>query len=694
MAQSPRQRVEELRRQIERHNRLYYVEAAPEISDQQFDALLAELAQLETDHPEFDSPDSPTRRVGGEPIDGFTTVEHAARMYSIDNTYSKQELYAWHERVRKGLKHEADAGAPGLFGDGDMEIGYVVEPKIDGVAVSLRYEDGRLVRAASRGDGRRGDDITHNVRTIRAIPLRLNTEKRNAPDVLEVRGEIVMTAAELDRINALRAKHGRNDLEREPFKNPRNATAGTLKQLDSRVVAQRRLLFYAHGRGQIEGATFVHYHELLDAFRDWNLPVAEDVAVCDDIDAVWKKIEAFEAKRPTLDIGTDGMVVKVDSLAAQDALGYTSKSPRWCIAYKYAAEQAQTKLLSVTWSVGKGGQVTPVAELDPVFIAGTTVKRASLHNIDQIREKDLHEGDTVTIEKAGEIIPQVIGVVETHRKKNAKPIEAPTACPSCGEALVRLEDEVALRCVNPSCPAQLRERIIWFAGRGQMDIDGLGDKLVHQLADAGLLHSFGDIYRLADQRDKLLALERLGEKSVDNLLAGIEASKTRGLASVLAGLGIRHIGGKAARALAEHFGDIDKLLAASEDDLAAIDGIGPIIAQSVTAFFSADAGRQTIEDLKHAGVKLRDKQPRRITAADSPFAGKTIVLTGSLESFTRPELTKRLEALGAKVTGSVSKKTDLLIAGDEAGSKLDKARELGVEVWDETKLLKHLGSGA
>lgn len=682
MAQGARQRIEELRRQIERHNRLYYVEADPQISDREFDALLAELTQLEAEHPEYDSPDSPTKRVGGEPIEGFATVEHTVRMYSIDNTYSKDELFAWHGRVCKLLRAE---GGAGLFSD--AAVRYVAEPKIDGVAVSLRYEAGRLTLAATRGDGARGDDITHNVRTIRAIPLRLNAERRKAPAVLEVRGEIVMPRRELARINQQREAEGL-----ELFKNPRNAAAGTLKQLDPKIVAKRRLVFYAHGSGVIEGAEFTSYHDLLDALRDWNLPVAADVTLCDDIEAVWAAIERFESRRATLDVDTDGMVVKVDDFAARERLGYTSKSPRWCIAYKYAAEQAQTRLLGVTWSVGKGGQVTPVAELEPVFVAGTTVKRASLHNIDQIREKDLHEGDAVVIEKAGEIIPQVVAVVPEQRAKSARPVKAPTACPSCGRELVRLEGEVALRCVNPACPAQVRERIIWFAGRGQMDIDGLGEKLVHQLADAGLLQSFGDIYRLKDQRDALLALQRMGEKSVDNLLAGIEQSKSRGLARVLAGLGIRHIGSRAARTLAQTFGSIDKLMAAGEDDLAAIDDVGPIMAQSVVKFFAADSGRQTIADLKSAGVKLsEDRAHQAVAAADSPFACKTIVLTGSLENFTRPQLTQKLEALGAKVSGSVSKKTDLLIAGDEAGSKLDKARQLGVEVWDEAKLLAVLG---
>lgn len=671
---TPQKRIRELRSEIERHNRLYYVDAAPEVSDQQYDNLLKELEALEADHPDLVTPDSPTQRVGGEPIAGFNTVAHTLPMLSIDNTYDQAELTRWHERVLKGLKKDDE-----LFA---AEITYVAEPKIDGVAVSLRYEDGQLTRAVTRGDGKRGDDITHNVRTIRAIPLSLHGKK--LPGVLEVRGEIYMPDAEFNRINDARAEAG------EPvFANPRNFTAGTLKQLDPRKVAERKLLFFAHGRGAVEPDPFEKHSDYLAALRDMGLPTNPDTKVCDDFDAVWAAIESFDQKRADLPYATDGMVIKVDRYAQQEALGYTSKAPRWCIAYKYAAEQAQTRLNDITWQVGKGGRLTPVAELEPVFLAGTTVKRAGLHNIDEIERKDVRVGDIVVIEKAGEIIPQVISVVEDQRPRKTSKVEAPTTCPSCSEPVTREEDEVAIRCINPECPAQVRERLIWFAGRDQMDIEGLGDKAIHQLADADLLSSFGDIFNLHNHRDRLLELDRMGEKKVDNLLAAIEDAKQRGLDRVLAGLGIRHVGGRAAQLLAAEFGDVDALMQADEETLAAIDEIGPITAASVHEFFDSDAGKTVIDELKNADVKLTaPKKPK--PAADSPFAGKTVVITGTLENFDRKDLTQQLEDLGAKVTGSVSKKTDLLIAGESAGSKLTKAQDLDIEIWNEQQLLDAL----
>ncbi len=669
-----RQRIEELRREIERHNRLYYIEAKPEISDREYDRLYQELVELEAAHPELVTPDSPTQRVGGAPIPGFQSVEHTVPMLSIDNTYNQNDLNAWFNRVEKGL--------------GGSAVCYVAEPKIDGVAVSLRYEKGRLALAATRGDGRRGDDITHNVRTIHAIPLVLREPEGGpaVPEVLEVRGEIFMPDAEFARINELRHKAGE-----ELFANPRNATAGTLKQLDPRIVAKRRLSFYAHGAGELSPNPFRSYHAYLEALKAWNIPVNPRVAICRTREEVWKYIEEFAELRAKVGYGVDGVVVKVDDFEQREQLGYTSKSPRWCIAYKYAAEQAPTRLHTIWWSVGKGGTVTPVAELEPVQLSGTTVRRAGLHNIDEIRRKDIREGDIVIVEKAGEIIPQVVGVVTEERPANSKPTEPPTHCPSCNEPLVREEGEAAIRCVNPGCPAQVRERLIWFAGRDQMDIEGLGDKIVHQLVDAGLLQTFGDIYRLHEHRDKMLQLERMGEKKVDNLLAGIEASKQRGLARVLAGLGIRHVGARAATLLAQAFGSIDALAAASVDEIAAVPEIGPITAASVHQFLTGETGRKVIADLKAAGVDLT--APRKAApVADSPFAGKTIVLTGTLASFDRKTLSDKLESLGAKVSGSVSKKTDLVIVGESAGSKLDKARELGIETWDEAKLLEALAS--
>jgi len=695
------QRIADIRRKIERHNRLYYVEAKPEISDEEFDHLLADLEALERAHPDLVTADSPTQRVGGEPISGFSTVPHARRMFSIDNTYRREDLEAWHGRVLKGLG--GGGGEEELFGGA---IDYVLEPKIDGVAVSLRYEQGHLVLALSRGDGQQGDDITHNVRTIRAVPLTLGkgqAAERHAgqnipkkiPEVLEVRGEVYMPDAEFERINRLRV-----EADQEPFANPRNSTAGTLKQLDPRVVAQRRLMFKAHGRGEVSPDPFESHSQFLAAVRAWGLPINPLMATCQRVNEAWGFIEMFDSKRGSLGYGVDGVVVKVNGYAQQEQLGHTSKSPRWCIAYKYAAERATTVLTDITWQVGKGGTLTPVAELEPVFLAGTTVKRAGLHNIDEIQRKDVRVSDRVEIEKAGEIIPQVVGVYQEKRKSDnkptsqkrgpdSKPTQPPKRCPSCGEPVVREEDEAAIRCVNPQCPAQLREKLIWFASRGQMDIEGLGDKAVNQLADAGLLGSIADIYGLKDHRDELIGLERMGQKKVDNLVRGIEESKGQGLARLLAGLGVRHVGTRAAQILAGHYGSIQKLGEATADELATVPEIGPITAASVHHFIHSRAGEQIIEGLQSCGVDMTFPLKPSVPA-QSPFAGKTVVLTGILEHYSREALAEKLQSLGAKVTGSVSKKTDLLIAGDSPGSKLDKASRLGVEVWNEAHLLEIL----
>ena len=706
--------IETLRDQIRHHNRLYYVDAQPEITDREYDRLLERLAELEAAHPDLITPDSPTQRVGGEPIEGFVTVPHRRPMLSIENTYSHETLREWYERVQRRLVKgviEDEEDSPAAADTGETPVPpnqdtggtpvppaaptptLVLEPKIDGVAVSLRYEGGELVQALTRGDGTKGDDITHNVRTILAIPLSLNTTDVKPPDILELRGEIFMTDAEFVRINA-----ARTDAGEETLANPRNATAGTLKQLDPRVVAQRRLSFIAHGRGEVSSDaedTFATHSGFLDALRRLGVPTTPHAGLAHNLDEAWRFIERFETQRQTLGYATDGVVVKVDSFELQDILGLRSKSPRWCIAYKYAAEQAATKLVEVTWRVGKNGQCAPTAHMEPVLLAGTTVQKATLHNADQIERLDLHLGDTVIVEKAGEIIPQVVRVVEEARPADATKVIPPTHCPSCGEPLVHLEEEVALRCTNPECPSQMLEHLIWFAARGQMDIEGMGEKTVIQLADAGLLNNFADIYRLHEHRDAILELERMAEKKVANLLEGIEASKSRGLTRVLAGLGIRHVGSSTSRLLARHFGSMDALLAASEEEIASVEGVGEVIADSLHNFLHSDAGGHVIDELREAGVRLYEEGGTAAQAAsaevpDSVFAGKTIVLTGTLESFKRDELSQRLEALGAKVSSSVSGSTDLLIAGEKAGSKLAKATKLGVEVWDEAKLLEHL----
>ncbi|MEM1109666.1 MAG: NAD-dependent DNA ligase LigA [Planctomycetota bacterium] len=728
-------RAAELHDTLHRNNRLYYIGETTELSDQQFDELLRELQDLETQHPELLTPDSPTQRVGGAPIDGFTTVAHSSPMLSIDNTYSREELETWITRVGKEIgdtsNKDKDSGLFSQNTEAPAATQLILEPKIDGVALSLRYEDGVLTQALTRGDGTKGDDITHNIKTVAAIPLKLSDEALKIPGVIEVRGEIYMPNAVFEKVNAQREKDGL-DL----FANPRNSTAGTLKQKDpSKVI--RGLAFIAHGRGELSSDAPEDFHQTHDRFlaalRQLGLTTHDEFRVCDSADDAWDFVQAFDAKRHSLPYATDGMVVKFNRYDVQDQLGTRSKSPRWCIAYKYAAEQAETVLEAVEWQVGKTGKLTPRATMAPVFLAGTTVTHASLHNFGEMLRKDIRVGDTVVIEKAGEIIPQVIRVVLEKRPEGTQPPTAPDRCPECGTPVqiemdsrrvqehevykrkverekARAEklaakpkfieppeplgplDETARYCPNPECPAQFRERLTHFVGRNQMDIDALGEKTIHQLADAGLIENLGDIFRLHTKRDELLALERMAEKKVDNLIQGVEDAKGRGLARVLAGLTIRHVGSNGARLFARGFGSIEALTAASLDDLEALEDVGPITAASLHDFLHSDAGRHVIAELKQAGVDLTEEQPAapEAAAADSPFAGKKIVLTGTLEHFKRNDLKAKLETLGAKVSGSVSKNTDLLIAGESAGSKLTKAESLGVEVWDEAKLIANL----
>ncbi len=683
MSASAGKRVEELRTIIHKADRAYYVDAAPTMTDREYDELLKELERLEAEHPELANVNSPTQRVAGEPIKGFKTVRHTVRMQSIDNTYSIEDLRAWHSRVLKGLELEEQADL--LYAKAPA-VEYVCDPKIDGVAISLRYEDGYLVSAVTRGDGEKGDDVTAQVRAIRAIPLQLAAHgKTKRPAVLEIRGEIFMPNAEFDRINREKEKAGE-----APFANARNSTAGTLKNLDPKVTAERRLNFVAHGRGALRGFEDVEtYSMFLECIKSMGVPVSRHVKVCDTIEAVEKAIEKFRDGRSKLGYGVDGMVIRVNRFDQQEQLGSTSKAPRWCIAFKYPAEQGTTVLEKVEWMVGKGGTLTPRATMKPIFIAGTTVSHATLHNIEEIRRKDIRVGDTVVVEKAGEIIPQVVSVVESKRPKGSKPIEPPKKCPACGGTVEQEGPKVF--CVNPECPEQFREKLKWFVGRDQMDIEGMGEKLVDQLVDAGLVEHFADVFALVNKREELLALERMGEKSADNLIEGLKEAKGRGLARVLAGLGIRHIGVSTAKTLAKHFADADALLEASTEDLVALPDFGEITATTLHDYLHSKQGRDAFARLKNVGVDLSSSLYRQRSATSSSvFADKTVVLTGTLESFTRPELTEKLESLGAKVSGSVSKKTDLVIAGESAGSKLDKARELGIEVWDEKKLIAAL----
>ena len=663
MSLTIKNRIEQLREEINRHNDLYYREARPEISDEQYDRLMRELLDLERDHREFAAADSPTQRVGGEPIPGFQAVGHAVRMMSIDNTYEPGEVKEFDRRVREGL-----AGA---------EPEYVLEPKVDGVAVSLRYQGGVLVLAGTRGDGRRGDDITANARTIRSIPLRLRDDGK-IPAVLEVRGEIYMSNIAFEKLNKRLADAGE-----ELMKNPRNATAGTLKQLDPKVTAGRNLTFAAHSVGEVKPTPAGNYWDWRELLRQWGFPTAEPASRAANIAEALEIIERFATERQTLAFQTDGMVVKVNSFAQRDALGETTKSPRWVIAYKYPAQQVETVLNDVTWQVGKGGTLTPVAELRPVHVAGSTVKRASLHNIEQIQRLDIRIGDTMVIEKAGEIIPYVVRCVLEKRPVAATPIVAPKECPSCGEKAEKEIDTPYIRCNNPECPAQLKERLRWFCARNQMNIERLGDALIDQLVDAGLLKTFADIFRL--RFEDLAELPRMGEKSAATVLESITAARTRSLDRLLAGIGIPHVGGRGAWVLASNFGSLEALTRATVEQLSSVNEIGPVIAGSVYQFLHGDHGRHVIGELQSVGVK-----PKMETAADPSqllLAGQTIVVTGTLEHFDRTTIDELIVKLGGKASGSVSKKTSFLVAGANAGSKLEKARLLNVPVLTEQEFI-------
>ena len=658
MAKDAKKRIEQLRNEIRRHDYLYYALNQPQISDRQYDKLFAELKALEQANPELVTPDSPTQRVSGRPLEGFAPVRHTIPMLSMDNTYSADELRAFDERIHKQL--------------GGEDYDYVVELKFDGLAVSLRYEDGRLVTAATRGDGEVGDDVTANVRTIKAVPLAL-LDGGGIPGILEVRGEVYMPTKSFIELNKQRSKTG------EPvFANPRNAAAGSLKLLDARITAARNLSFFAYAAGEVSEPLAQTHYETLQKFKQFGLPVNPHNAKARDIEQVIDICFSWSEKRLTLDYKTDGMVIKINHFDQRDALGATGRAPRWCISYKFAAERAQTTIESIDVQVGKSGILTPVANLVPVLLAGTTVKRASLHNFDELARLDARCGDTVLIEKAGEIIPQVVEVEKELRPAGAVPFKVPAKCPNCGSAVAKDKEGVYIRCVNPDCLGQLKERLRYFAGRDQMDIEHLGPALIEQLVESGLVKNFADLYKL--QKSDLMTLERMGEKSADNVIAAIEKSKARPLWRLVAALGIRHIGGQSADILAEHFGSLDALMAADVEALQAVEQIGPKIAESVYEYFRNPANRAVIEGLLTAGV--RPEQPKKVRRAGK-LAGKTIVVTGTLEKFTRPQIEQAIKQAGGKTSSSVSKKTDFVLAGKEPGSKLDRARQLGVKVIDE-----------
>jgi DNA ligase (NAD+) len=654
-----------LREEIRRHDHKYYVEDLPEVSDTEYDKLMARLKDLEAAHPELVTPDSPTQRVGGEPVEGLTPVEHRIPMLSIDNTYSIEELKKFGERTARLLR--------------DEEIGWVVELKIDGVAVALLYEDGLLVRGATRGNGRVGDDITHNIRTVRGVPLRLHG--RLVPSVLEVRGEVYMTNSDLVVLNEAQKRKGE-----PPFANTRNVTAGTIRLLDPRLCAERRLRFFCHGVGYCEGLRAQSHTEFLDEMQGLGLPVTPMVERFDSFDAAVEHCEEIVAKLHELDFEIDGLVLKVNRYDQRERLGATSKAPRWVIAYKFEKYEASTRLNAIRVQVGKTGAITPVADLEPVALAGTTVSRASLHNADEIRRKDVREGDVVVVEKAGKIIPHIVRAEKHLREKRLAEFAFPDRCPECETKLVKDEGGVYIRCPNTECPAQVKERIRYYASRNAMDIEGLGDKLVDQLVDTGLVHGYGDLYRL--KVEQLMDLERMGRKSSESLVAGIEASKGRGLARLLNALAIRHVGARTAVVLAERFRSMDALQTASVEQLSTANEIGPVIAQSVHDFLHSEFGRTTIADLTRMGISMEQAAASR---AARTLEGKTLVVTGTLERYKRDEIEEVIARHGGRAASSVSKKTDYVVAGAEAGSKLDKARQLGVRVLSEEEFEQLLG---
>ncbi|TWT82541.1 DNA ligase [Planctomycetes bacterium CA13] len=677
-------RVAELRKEIRRLDHLYYVEAQPAVTDLEYDRLLEELKQLETEHPSLASADSPTQRVGDAPVEHLVQVAHAVPMLSIDNTYSREELKAYFDRTEKSLGGPAE---------------WVMEYKIDGVAASIRYENGTIAAALTRGNGQVGDDITHNIRTIRDVPLRLVGD--DVPAVLEVRGEVYMTNADLADLNLRQTEAGA-----EPYKNTRNVTAGTIRLLDPAIAAQRNLRFFCHGVGQVEGLTAEDHIAFLDEVGKLGIPPTPDVVKLKNSSEALKAVAALEEAMPDLPFEVDGIVFKVNRFDQRDELGIRSKSPRWLIAYKFERYEATTILESIRVQVGKTGAITPVAYLQPVDIADTTVSRASLHNADEIERLDVREGDVVVVEKAGKIIPKVVRVEKHERKRELPPFEFPKQCPECGTTLVRDDGGVYIRCPNPTCPAQLRQRLIYFGSRPGMDIDGLGEEFVDLLIGRNVVSSYADLYRLtADQianlnwlkqrkgKDGKLIDVQVGTKNAENLIAGIKASRSRGLAKVLSSISIRHVGPRVAQLITRQYPTLEPLRAASVEDLAAIHEIGDAIAMSMYEFLHSDYGTEVLDDLASAGIDLSQPQSETETG-DLPLLGKTLVVTGTLAHYKRDEIKALIEKLGGRAASSVSKSTDFVVAGDKAGSKLAKAEKLGVKVLSEDEFKAMVDDGS
>lgn len=671
------QRLTELRDQINYHLYRYHTLDDPVISDAEYDHLINELRDLEAQYPDLVTPDSPTQRVGGQPLEGFEKVIHPIPMTSLSNAFNEADMRTWLARVGRLL--------PAGMTVKDLE--FVVEPKIDGLAIALTYENGRLVQGATRGNGVEGENVTANVRTVKNVPLRIPTTPDGppAPAKIEVRGEIYMPIADFNRFNQQQLEKGE-----KVFANPRNAAAGSLRMLDSKITAQRPLALYSYAIGYVEGAKISSQKEALDYLRALGFPVNPDIVTTRDFEEVLKFIHTWMERRDTLPYDADGVVVKINDFALQQELGVVGNAPRWAIAYKFPAREATTKLLEIRTNVGRTGQITPYAVLEPVNIGGVIVRQATLHNFDDLAKKDIRAGDTVVVKRAGDVIPQVVKAIEDLRPPGSQPYQPPTHCPVCGEPTARLGDEVALFCINAACPAQLIRQIEYFVSRGAMDIEGFGIKIGEQLAAQGLLKDIADIYFLT--REQLLALEGFADKKADNLLAAIEASKTRPYERFLTALGIRYVGGVVARLVADAFPSIEALQQASQADLEAVEGIGPRIAQSIVEWFSRPANQALIEKFRRAGVTLQVERPT-LNVQHASFNGLTFVITGTLPTWSREEAKAFIEQHGGKVADSVSKKTDYVVVGEKAGSKLSKAQSLGIALLDEAGL-KQLAESA
>jgi DNA ligase (NAD+) len=652
----------ELRRVLAHHDYRYYVLDDPEISDAEYDVLFRRLQEIESAHPELVTPDSPTQRVGATPQSGFATARHGQQMLSLSNVTTREEMEEFDARVRRLLGRE--------------RVDYVVEPKIDGVAVELVYEDGAFTVGSTRGDGLVGENVTANLRTIRSVPLRLRAAGRPLPARLEVRGEVYLPVAAFRALNREREEAGQ-----PVFANPRNSAAGSLKQLDARVTAARPLALACHGVGALDGVTLGTHHELLRAFAEWGLRPPPRHRLVHALDEVAEAFAALEAERDDLPFEVDGLVVKVDDFELQRLLGQVSRSPRWAVAWKFKPRQATTRIVRIAPSVGRTGVLTPVAELEPVAVGGVTVRNVSLHNMDEVERKDVRVGDTVLLERAGDVIPYVVRVETSRRTGREKRFRMPRQCPVCGADVIRQEDEVAYRCLNVSCPARLKQALRFFGSRGAMDVEGLGEKLVDQLVERGLVRDLADLYHLGEAT--LVGLERMGKKSAENLLAQLERSKHTTLPRFLVALGIRQVGEATATALAQHFGTLEKLMAATEAELTAVRDVGPEVAAGIHAFFAEERNREAIARLRAAGVK-----PAAVVAVQGPLSGKKFVLTGGLAGMTRAEAQRRIEALGGRVVSSVSKETDYVVVGEDPGSKLAKAEKLGIARLDEKAFRK------